>query len=499
MKILKKIWNHISLFFSKIFLFFQKHLVDNFKEKVLTKKIIFTLVMMSIFIVIGAITVPGVKIVEGSEINPNDFFGILNTIGGGGLRRFSIVSLGISPFISASIIMTFAQTKLFPPIHQLSQAGPAGRIKINYITRTLTFVIAAIQAIMLTQSLQTGTIGFVELAPEFNQVWFIYIVLPFVMMAGSFLSVFISEQITNKGVGNGTSLLILSGTIISLPQIFMAAFNQMIPAGSANSQLLTGITYFSLYLLSFVVLMYLINFIYQAERKIPIQHIGSGRSRTVKELSYLPLKINAAGVMPVIFGMLTTSFPLMIINFIDGFLDETHLGILWFKKNFLLTAPVGLVIFSASIFIFTIIMGLQQARIDKIVEDFNRNSTFIPGIRPGEQTEDYLTSIVMRLSVFSAFYLTILASIEYLMQIAGVNPAIAFGGTSLMILVSVSIETMEQVRVRYKTSNFGKKESIELAAAQEVYNFDDMTRDVDLVNDDYQEDDMKNGSGSILW
>ena len=452
--------------------------------------------MMSFFVIIGSITMPGVKIVEDEGLNPNDFFGILNTIGGGGLRRFSLVSLGISPFISASIIMTFAQTKLFPPVYRLSQSGPAGRIKINYITRILTFIIAGIQAIMLAQSLQTGTIGFVELSAEFNQTWFIYVVLPLVMVAGSFLSLFISEQITNKGVGNGTSLLILTGTIISLPPIFTAAFEQMIPAGSWGTELLTGIVYFSLYIMAFILLMYLINLVYQGERKIPIQHTGSGRSRSVKELSYLPLKINAAGVMPVIFGMLMTSFPLMIVNFVDGFLDETYTTVLWFQENFILNAPIGLLIFSVSVFLFTIIMGLQQSRIDKIVEDFNRNSTFIPGIRPGEQTEDYLTSIVMRLSIFSAFYLTFLASIEYLLQMLGVNPTITFGGTSLMIIVSVSIETMDQVKIRYKTSHFGRKEDIE-AVAQEVYDFAEMTRDVELLNED--SDEESTGSGSILW
>ncbi|MGL5643239.1 MAG: preprotein translocase subunit SecY, partial [Metamycoplasmataceae bacterium] len=220
MKFFKWLWAHVTPITSKTALFFRKYLIDNFKDKVLTKKIIFTLVMMSFFVIIGSITVPGVNVVQGQDIDPNDFFGILNTIGGGGLRRFSLVSLGISPFISASIIMTFAQTKLFPPIYRLSQSGPAGRIKINYITRLITFVIAAIQAVVLTQSLQTGTIGFVELAPGFDQLWFIYLVLPLVMIAGSFLSVFISEQITNKGVGNGTSLLILTGTIISLPPVF---------------------------------------------------------------------------------------------------------------------------------------------------------------------------------------------------------------------------------------------------------------------------------------
>ncbi|MGL5617983.1 MAG: preprotein translocase subunit SecY [Metamycoplasmataceae bacterium] len=495
MKFFKLLWAYVTPITSRTVLFFQKYFIDNFKDKVLTKKIIFTLVMMSFFVIIGSITVPGVNIVQGQNIDPNDFFGILNTIGGGGLRRFSLVALGISPFISASIIMTFAQTKLFPPIYRLSQSGPAGRIKINYITRLLTFIIAAIQAVVLTQSLQTGTIGFVELASGFNQAWFVYLVLPLVMVAGSFLSVFISEQITNKGVGNGTSLLILTGTIISLPPVFTAAFQKMIPEGSTNSELLTGIVYFILYLLAFVLIMFAINFVYQAERKIPIQHTGSGRSRSVKELSYLPLKINAAGVMPVIFGMLVTSFPLMIINFVAGFLDKNYLTVIWFQENFVLTAPIGLVIFSVSIFLFTIVMGLQQSRIDKIVEDFNRNSTFIPGIRPGEQTEDYLTSIVMRLSIFSAFYLTILASIEYVIQMAGADPSILFGGTSLMIIVSVSIETMEQVRVRYKTSHFGQRAKVDVKP-HEIYNFNEMTRDVDLINEDYSMDEE---SGSILW
>ncbi|MGL6125224.1 MAG: preprotein translocase subunit SecY [Metamycoplasmataceae bacterium] len=496
MKFFKWIWSHVTPITSKTSLFFRKHFIDNFRDKVLTKKIIFTLLMMSFFVIIGSITVPGVDVVQGQDLDPNDFFGILNTIGGGGLRRFSLVSLGISPFVSASIIMTLAQTKLFPPIHRLSQSGPAGRIKINYITRALTFVIAAIQALVLTQSLQSGTIGFVELSPGFNQVWFIYIVLPLVMIAGSFLSLFISEQITNKGVGNGTSLLILTGTIISLPPVFTAAFSKMIPVGATNTELLTGIVYFTLYLLSFIVIMYLINFVYQAERKIPIQHTGSGRSRSVKELSYLPLKLNAAGVMPVIFGMLVTSFPLMIINFVATFLDDNYLTVIWFQNNFVLTAPIGLVIFSVSIFLFTIIMGLQQSRIDKIVEDFSRHSTFIPGVRPGEQTEDYLTSIVMRLSIFSAFYLTILSSFEYLAQILGLEPGIAFGGTSLMIIVSVSIETMEQIRVRYKTSHFSKREKSQ--SSLEVYNFSEMTRDVELINEDY-DSNMDEESGSILW
>ena len=175
MNFFKKISSKISLFFSKIFLFFNKNLVQKLKERDLLKRILFTLFLMVIFVIIGTITLPGITVDSNASLgSQNSFMGIMNTIGGGGLRRFSLVALGISPFITASLIMTFAQTKLFPPIHRLYQSGPAGRIKINYITHALTFVFSLIQGIIVIQSLKrgssTGVSSYISINADFDNV-----------------------------------------------------------------------------------------------------------------------------------------------------------------------------------------------------------------------------------------------------------------------------------------------------------------------------------------
>lgn len=450
----KKIGNRISLFFSKIFLFVQKYFINTFKDKILLKKVLFTLLMMVIFVVIGTLTLPGLKVDQNSNLSSsgNEFFNIFNTIGGGGLRQFSLVSLGLSPFITASLIMTFAQTKLVPPIQRLAQSGPHGRIKINFITHGLTFVFALIQGIVIIQTL-TRSNNYVTFISGFNTPFYVWVVLPFVLVAGTYFSLFISEQITHKGVGNGTSMLILAGVLIQLPSRFTYAFDFWVKS-NAGLQLFKGIIFFVLFLITFVAMMFIVSFFYQAERRVPIQYIGVGRAKNVKDLSYLPLKLNPAGVMPIIFASMIISFPMMIVNLVNDIKPTS--ATLWMMTNFTLVKPIGLTIFAVSIFLITIFLGLQQSRIDKIVEDFSKNSTYIPGIRPGEQTEDYLMSIVLRLSVFSAFYLTIIGIMQYVAQSLGANPSLVFDGTSLIILVSVSIETIQQMQARYKTQNIFK-------------------------------------------
>lgn len=479
MNFFKKIFTSISLFFSKIFLFFEKNFWKKLNDKTLLKKILFTLSMMVIFVVVGTITLPGINVDNSNDLSTDSFIGILNTIGGGGLRRFSLVSLGISPFITASLIMMFAQTKLIPPLHRLSQSGPAGRIKLNYITHGITFVIGLVQAFIIIQSLTNNTSGSsfsISISAEFDTSWYVWIVLPFILVAGTFFSIFISEQITNKGVGNGTSMLILAGSIITLPTYFSSAWSLWIES-KIGEQLFRGIVYFIGFIILFVILMFVISFFYQAERRIPIQQTGVGRAKNIKDLSYLPIKLNPAGVMPVIFASMIISFPMMIVTFVNEL--SPSIATRWMLNYIQLTSPIGLTIFASSTFALTIFLSLQQAKIDKIVEDFNKVSTFIPGIRPGEQTEDYLISIILRLSIFSAFYLTLLGSSQYIAIILGANPQLVFSGTSVMIIVTVSIETLQQIQARYKALN--------------------------VVGSKYKKDDQQNTNnnydegGSILW
>ncbi len=455
-----KTWSNISFFFSKIILFFKKNIILKLKEKDLLKRILFTLMIMIIFISIGTITLPGITISQSNGFDNTSFLGIMNTIGGGGLRQFSLVSLGISPYITASLIMTFAQTKLFPPIYHLYQSGPAGRIKINYITYALTFVFSIIQAIVIIQSLSnssTGQSSYITIVPDFNNTFFIWIVLPFILTAGTFFSIFLSEQISNKGVGNGSSMLILAGSIITIPTLFTSAWSLWIQS-KTGELLFRGIVYLIGFVFLFIILTLIISFVYQAERRVPIQHIGVGRSKNIKDLSYLPIKLNGAGIMPIIFASMLVTFPMLIVNLVNQFAPSEITR--WMNDNFQLKQPIGLTIYASATFLLTIFLSIQQSKIDKIVEDFNKSSTFIPGITPGEQTEDYLFSIVIRLSIFSAIYLTILGSSQYIAIIAGAPESVVISGTSIMIVISVSIETIQQIAARRKAINLFKTKNI---------------------------------------
>lgn len=492
MNFLRRVANNFSLFFSKIAFYFKKYIIDIFKDKDLLKRILYTLSLMILFVVIGSVTLPGVKINENAQLNNSSFLGILNTVGGGGLRQFSLVALGIGPFISASLIMTFAKTKLIPPLYRLANSGQPGRMKLNIITHAFTLLFSLIQAIVIIQSIvkSTGNNQFASIDPKYNQTWFIWFVLPMILVSGTFFSIFLSEQITNKGIGNGTSILILTGTIISLPRIFTPAFQEWVGKNLSNfnKELVIGIVYFTLFILLFISLMFFVSFLHQAERKIPIQHVGSGRSKSIKDLSYLPIKINPAGIMPIIFASMLVTFPMLVVDLINE-LNPTN-ATAWMKENFQLNKPIGLTIFAVATFSLTIFLGLQQSRLDKIVEDFNKNSTFIPGIRPGEQTEDYLISIIIRLSIFSAFYLTIFGTAEYLLQICGVPPAFTFGGSTIMILVTTSIETIQQIEARYKSENIFKS-SIKANKSKELYE-----NIKNNIEPEVKEDEV---GGSILW
>ncbi|MFV9451822.1 preprotein translocase subunit SecY [Mycoplasma sp. 4463] len=433
-----------------------------FTNKDLTKKAIFTLLMLAIYILGTTITLPFVKIKNEDAISSNSFLNTLNLIGGGGLRQFSLFALGISPFINASLIMMILQSKIFPPIYKLSQSGPQGRRKINIITRLLTIVIAYPQAVFLIKTLGNGNSQFIELDGYgiVSKEFLTFFMIPMILTSASLFALFISEQITNKGIGNGTSLIIFTGIAARLPFQFKEAFLHYIGVDlSGSSGELVGIVNFFTYILVYLLVLMIIAIVYVAERYIPIQQIGAGRSKSKKDIGYLPIKLNPAGIMPIIFAMMVLSFPTMIANI----LPDDNASKQWINQNMQFTQPIGFTLLIVVIFAFSLVMGIQQSKVDKIAEDFAKNSTFIPGVRPGEETQDYLIGIVFRLSVFSSFYLLALGSMQFIEIMAGILPSvISFGGTGLMILVSVALETVGQLQARIKSNNLSKakRESI---------------------------------------
>ncbi|TDV24336.1 protein translocase subunit secY/sec61 alpha [Mycoplasmopsis mustelae] len=433
---------------------FTNHWKGFWVNKNLTKKIIFTLVMLTIFVLGTTITAPFIRISNPSQLSSNSFLNTLNLIGGGGLRQFSLLALGISPFINASLIMMILQSKIVPPIHRMSQSGPQGRKKINVITRFITLLIAYPQAIFLTRTLSSGAPQsiFIQIVGTqyFSENLLVYFIIPTILVAASLFALFISEQITNKGVGNGTSLIIFTGIASRLPFQFQSAVAYYIGDGG---NIMRGVVSFFAYVLVYVVVIIIIAIVYVSERHIPIQQVGAGRSKTRKEMGKLPIKANPGGIMPIIFAMLVLSFPTMIANVLPNSSPSKQ----WINTNLQFTQPIGFTLLIIIILVFSVLMGIQQSKVDKIAEDFSKNSTFIPGVRPGEETQDYLVGIVFRLSVFSALYLLILGSMQFVsIMLHILPPVIAFGGTGLMILVSTSLETLDQLKARNKSNRLSK-------------------------------------------
>ncbi|VEU76776.1 preprotein translocase subunit SecY [Mycoplasmopsis columbina] len=476
--------------FSNNFYKFREKWSDFWSNKDITKKILFTAFILLIYVLATTITSPFVKLVvqdnNESLVDKDAFLNTLNLVGGGGLRNFSLVALGISPFINASLIMSLLQTRLFPPIQKLSQSGPHGRRKLNIITRVLTLVIAYPQAILLTQSLHAGEnpfISFTPIAGTNTEALTVYFILPLILIGGSLFSLFLAEQITNKGIGNGTSLIIFVGIAFQIPAQFKGAFRYFIQDGQ-GSAIFVGFLKFLTYLFTYLLVIFIIALIYNTERHIPIQQIGAGRSKNIKEMGKLPVKLNPGGIMPIIFATMLISFPLMIARILPA--EST--AKIWMEANLQFTEPLGLTLLILITFFFSFIIGLQQSRIDKIAEDFAKNSTFIPGIKPGEQTEDYLIGIVLRLCMFSGFYLVSIVSMQYLQIILLDWPqVISFGGTGMVILVTVSLETIQQFKARLQSAKLSKQKIL----SRETYETSTTIKD--------KIKDIKTNGDGLLW
>lgn len=478
----KKFFSNLNFYFSRFIFKFRNGWKRFWETKEITKKLLYTIFLLSIYLVATTIIAPFVKISNSSVIEKDTFLNTLNLVGGGGLKNFSLMALGLGPFINASLIMSLLQTRLFPPIQKLSQSGPQGRRKINIITRILTLIIAFPQAILLAASLKSGNNPFIVIQKVGNlsENLIAYFILPMILIAGSLFALFVAEEITNKGLGNGTSLIIFVGIAFQLPAQFRNAFDTFIDINNKNT-IFIGSLKFLTYLFAYLLVLFVIAFIYNSERHIPIQQIGVGRSKNVTEMGKLPIKVNPGGIMPIIFASMLLSFPLMIArilpdskakDWINEYLSFNH----WFGLSLLVIVT----------FFFSFVMGIQQSRVDKIAEDFTKNSTFIPGIRPGEETEDYLIGVVLRLSAFSGFWLIILASIQSLQIMTGIlGPEIAFGGTGMMIIVSVSLETIQQFQARLKTNKLAKQKRLSLSAFSSI-------------ESDNKKNNIKKGDG-LLW
>ncbi len=406
-----------------------------FTDKSLRGRILFVLLAFAIFRVLATIPIPGVNATElASFLQNNQFFGLLNIFSGGGLSNLSIVMLGVGPYITASIIMQLL-TMIFPRMKEMYQEeGEAGRRKFSQYSRLLSVPLAIVQGFSLLALLKSqGVITSLTLNDMIMNV--------IVVTAGSVLLMWIGELINEFGIGNGVSLIIFSGIVSALPQSIAQA---IFTFTTANLPLYLGFLAVAIVIIAGVVV------VTEAERPIPVTY--AKRVRGMKMYggisTYLPLRLNQAGVIPIIFALSILLFPQMIVNLLANvqvaFVQTIVSGVTYLLEN---TLVYGICYF-VLVFLFTYFYTAVTFDPKQISENLQKNGAFIPGVRPGQSTAFYIGKVITRLTAFGALFLAIIAILPIIMQGITGNAQLAIGGTGLLIVVSVVLDLMKQLNAQ---------------------------------------------------
>ncbi|WP_338972827.1 preprotein translocase subunit SecY [Spiroplasma endosymbiont of Panorpa germanica] len=423
------------------------------RNKDLVKRIVFTLIVLVLVRLGTLLTVPGVTLSPNfkESIDNQEFFQLLSTLGGGSIGRFSILALGVSPYITASIIVQLLSTDVIPVLSRWNKSGERGRKKLDRLTKLLTIPFALMQGIATIFTLvQQGLISPKWSSSELGTApaWFYFILVPAVMLAGTFLMLWIADQITTRGIGNGVSIIIFTGITASLPANFINTFKFWVNGKEEATILFEGILYYLIYILAFLLVIFFVVLMNEAERKVPIQQTGAGLIDSEQHTPYLPLKVNNAGVIPVIFASAIISTPMTVSQIIE--VSNPNSGFVYFTNNFLsFSTWWGIGIYSVLTILFTFLYAQVQINPEKISENFQKSGTFIPGIKPGKDTTKYLSATINRLSILGSFFLALVAVLPYLItKVTNLPSNLAIGGTGLIILISVSLQTIQQIKGR---------------------------------------------------
>lgn len=410
-------------------------------NKDLKKRILFTLGALMIFIVGTTIRVPGTTDITGNL----GFLDLINAMGGGALRQFSIFALGVMPYITATIIMQLLQMDIIPYFSELSKQGPVGRQKINKISRYMGIAFAFIEGFAFAYAFMGKT-----------AVAFDYLYVAVILTAGTAFTLWLGDQITQKGIGNGISLIIMAGIISTLPQMFISAFQGLVLNSSINNVL--GIILFILFVFVYFIIIIGVIWVQEADRKIPVQYANKSTSAYGGQQSFMPIKINSAGVVPVIFASTFLSIPAAIAQFIN------NAGFTSFVNNYLsYTTPVGFLIYVVLIFFFGYFYTFIQMKPDELSKNLQNNGGYIPGVRPGKDTENFVSKVLSRLTVVGSLFLIIIAGLPILFSaimnlIPGISLSsnVTIGGTGLLIVVGVALETYKQLEGSLVTRSYKK-------------------------------------------
>ena len=392
-------------------------------NKDLRKRILFTLGCLAIFALGTNIMVPGAK-----EITQNlGFLELLNLMSGGGLKSFSVFALGVGPYITASIITQLLQMDIIPYFKELKEQGATGRQKINRINRYLGIIFAVIQGYFFSYAFLKGAGTGVIIRST------VY------LTAGTAFLLWIGDEITKKGIGNGVSLLIMAGIVNTLPQTFITAFNELILAETFTTW--TGIILFILFVIVYLGIIVGVIYMQQAERRVPIQYSNRTASAYGGEKSFIPIKLNSVSVIPVIFASAIIGIPSLIAtvinktaftNFVDNYINYT--------------SYTGFLLYMILIFLFGYFYTLLELNPDEMAENLDKSRSYIPGVTPGEATSKYLKYVITRLTVVGTLGLMILAALPIIFsKVSNLSSNVTIGGTGLLIVVGVALETYKQL------------------------------------------------------
>ena len=411
-----------------------------FKKGELRQKVIFTLGILFVYRLGAAITIPSVNTgaLSASDAT-NGIFGIMNLIGGGTLERFSLFSLGVSPYITSSIIIELLSMDVIPVLSQWRKEGNTGKKKKDRVTRYVTLFLAALQGGVLTYAFDTGY----NILSE-SSIWtYIYVVI--IMIAGSMLAVWLGDQITNKGIGNGVSLLIFTGIVSNLPTSFITTFNNLVDTSGKAIDMWLGIGWYALFVIVYLSIVIFVVFNEGAVRKIPIIYAtSSNTTMRTKDQTHMPIKIKISGVIPVIFASSVLAAPRTIVSFMETS-DVTN----WINTIFNYQEPVGFVLYILMIIGFTFFYSNLQIDAEKISDDLKKNGGSIPGVRTGEDTKAYIKKVLNRITVVGSLSLCIIAAIPIITPIIWsqtANASLSLGGTGLIIVTGVALETVRQIK-----------------------------------------------------
>lgn len=449
-----------------------KTLREAWKIKDIRRKILWTLLLLIIFRFGANVTAPGVngvaladytrEVIEHQDGFMSTFNATLNIITGGGFSQLAVFAMSIGPYITASIVIQLL-TVAIPSLEELQKEGEAGKQKLNDYTKYLAIVLGAVEAFgvyMMYRGATVPTTGQSIFLGETMLTPFMFIMT---LTAGSTLLMWIADKISNLGIANGSSLLIFAGIVVGLPTGLISLFNSLVIPGGVFSIL--GLVAFIALIIGAIILIAAVVWVTEAERRVSVQYAKRvvGRKMYGGQSTNIPIKLAMAGVMPIIFAMSFMQFPSMIIGLINqNIASETGFwaGVYKVFSFTSLTDKVGnwgygvahIIIYLTLIAVFTYFYTKMIFNTTEVANNLKKNGGFIPGIRAGKPTSDYLSNILKYVSGFGSIFLGVIAIIPIILAFTGLG--VSFGGTAILIVVSVALETMKQLEAQMMVRNY---------------------------------------------